>query len=196
MAKGASGRRHRVGVRGSAGSRSGPLGLGGGGACHPHGGHRHPGHHGRRVTLDLLARPGTLATGERAGLVVVPRPFRAVRRRIDVLRRYRELLQLARREGFGPLLSAQGRIERTNEATGVRVRRLLEDAGGVYVKLGQIAATRVDLISPELAGELAQLQNRVCPESVERIQPVLEAELGQPVDEVFAEFDWEPLAAA
>jgi hypothetical protein len=31
------------------------------------------------VTLDLLARPGTLATGERAGLVVVPRPFRAIR---------------------------------------------------------------------------------------------------------------------
>jgi ubiquinone biosynthesis protein len=148
------------------------------------------------VTLDLLARPGTLATGERAGLVVVPRPFRAIRRRIDVLRRYRELLQLARREGFGPLLSARGRIERSNEATGVRLRRLLEDAGGVSIKLGQIAATRVDLISPELAAELAQLQNRVRPEPVERIRPVLEAELGQPFGEVFAEFDWEPLAAA
>ena len=97
------------------------------------------------VTLDLLARPGTLATGERAGLIVVPRPFRAVRRRVDVLRRYRELLQLARREGFGPLLSTRGRIERSTEATGVRLRRLLEDAGGVSVKLGQIAATRVDL---------------------------------------------------
>ena len=148
------------------------------------------------VTLDLLARPGTLATGERAGLVVVPRPFRAVRRRVDVLRRYHELLQLARREGFGPLLSSRGRIERSTEATGVRLRRLLEDAGGVSVKLGQIAATRVDLISPELAAELAQLQNRVRPEVVERIQPVLEAELGQPVDEMFSEFDWEPLAAA
>ena len=148
------------------------------------------------VTLDLLARPGTLATGERAGLIVVPRPFRAVRRRVDVLLRYRELLQLARREGFGPLLSSRGRIERSTEATGVRLRRLLEDAGGVSVKLGQIAATRVDLISPELAAELAQLQNRVRPEVVERIQPVLEAELGQPVDEMFSEFDWEPLAAA
>ena len=148
------------------------------------------------VTLDLLARPGTLATGERAGLIVVPRPFRAVRRRVDVLLRYRELLQLARREGFGPLLSTRGRIERSTEATGVRLRRLLEDAGGVSVKLGQIAATRVDLISPELAAELAKLQNRVRPEVVERIRPVLEAELGQPVDEVFSEFDWECLAAA
>ncbi len=44
--------------------------------------------------------------------------------------------------------------------------------------------------------ELASLQNRVAPEPVESVRPVLEAELGGPVDEVFAEFDWEPLAAA
>ena len=82
----------------------------------------------------------------------------------------------ARREGFGRSF-AQGRIERTNEATGVRLRRLLEDAGGVYVKLGQIAATRVDLIPPELAGELASCRTGSA-RAVERIQPVLEAELG------------------
>ena len=61
------------------------------------------------VTLDLLARPGSLAIGERAGLVVAPRPVRAVKTRIAVLRRYRELVRLARREGFGPFLSAAGR---------------------------------------------------------------------------------------
>jgi ubiquinone biosynthesis protein len=119
-----------------------------------------------------------------------------VRRRIDVFRRYRELVRLARREGFGPLLTSGARVERTAEATGVRLRRLLEDAGGVSIKLGQIAATRVDLLPPELCDELAELQNRVRPESKERIQEVLEAELYDPIDEVFAEFDWEPLAAA
>ena len=50
------------------------------------------------VILDLLARPGSLAIGEHAGLVSAPRPLRALRRRIDVLRRYRELLRLARRK--------------------------------------------------------------------------------------------------
>ena len=45
------------------------------------------------VTLDLLARPGSLATGERAGLVVAPRPLRAVQRRVSVARRYRELVR-------------------------------------------------------------------------------------------------------
>jgi ubiquinone biosynthesis protein len=148
------------------------------------------------VALDLLARPGSLAIGERAGLVVAPRPLRAVKTRVAVLRRYRELVRLARREGFGPFLSAAGRAERSEEAVGIRLRRVLEEAGGVYVKLGQIAATRVDLIPPDVSDELATLQNRVAPEPVDVIRPALEAELGGPVDEVFAEFDWEPLAAA
>src|SRR5215203_3855617 len=56
------------------------------------------------VAFDLVAQPGSLAVGERAGLVMAPRPFRAVRARIAVIRRYRELLRLARREGFGPFL--------------------------------------------------------------------------------------------
>ena len=76
------------------------------------------------------------------------------------------------------------------------MRRVLEQAGGVYVKLGQIAATRVDIIPAEICDELAILQNRVTAEPKERIAPFLESELGASVDEVFAEFDWEPLAAA
>jgi ubiquinone biosynthesis protein len=148
------------------------------------------------VIIDLLARPGSLALGERAGLIVAPRPMRAVRQRISVLRRYRELVRLCRQEGFGPLLSAAERAERTVDAPGVRLRRVLERAGGVYIKLGQIAATRVDLLPREVCDELAELQNRVSAEPKERMAPVLEAELGAPVEEVFAEFDWEPLAAA
>jgi hypothetical protein len=49
------------------------------------------------VALDLLARPGSLAIGEMAGLVTAPRPLRAVQARISVLRRYRELVRLAGR---------------------------------------------------------------------------------------------------
>jgi ubiquinone biosynthesis protein len=144
------------------------------------------------VLLDLVARPGTLATGEQAGLVVTPRPLRAMRRRIAVARRYRELLALLRREGFAPGSARSA----TDEDTGVRLRTVLEEAGGVYIKIGQIAATRVDLVSPAVADALAHLQNQVAPEPRDAIQAVLEAELGASVDEVFAEFEWEPLAAA
>ena len=103
---------------------------------------------------------------------------------------------LCRREGFGPFISADERSQRTAEPVGVRLRRVLEEAGGVYVKLGQIAATRVDLIPREICDELAELQNRVPAAPADRIRPVLEGELGAAVDEVFAEFDWEPIAAA
>jgi ubiquinone biosynthesis protein len=148
------------------------------------------------VALDLLARPGSLAIGERAGLVTAPRPWRAVQVRISVLRRYRELVRLARREGFGPFSVSTARGAGANDAVGVRLRRVLEEAGGVYIKLGQIAATRVDLLPPEVCAELASLQNRVAAEPMDRIREVLEAELGHEVEEVFAEFDWAPLAAA
>lgn len=148
------------------------------------------------VALDLLSSPGTLARAELAGLVVAPRPLRAIRRRIDVFRRYRELLGLLRDQGFGPLLGAGGKAERAAEPAGVRLRRVLEEAGGVYVKLGQIAATRVDLVPPDVAGELSKLQNRAPTEPVENIEAVLEAELGAPVSSVFASFDRAPLAAA
>ena len=148
------------------------------------------------VAIDLLSSPGSLAPAEAAGLVVAPRPIRSIRGRIDVYRRYRELLGLARQHGFGPLLSAGGKAERSTEPVGVRLRRVLEEAGGVYVKMGQIAATRVDLVPPDICSELARLQNRVPTESPERIEGVLEAELGGSVDAVFADFDWDPLAAA
>lgn len=144
------------------------------------------------VALDLLARPGSLATGERAGLVVAPRPLRAIRTRVAVFRRYRELVRLARREGFGPMASTAGSID----SQAIRLRRVLEGAGGVYVKLGQIAATRVDLLPSEMCAELATLQNRVPPEPREGIAAVLEAELGTDLDAIFSDFEWEPLAAA
>jgi ubiquinone biosynthesis protein len=145
------------------------------------------------VAFDLLARPGTLAIGERAGLVVAPRPLRAIRRRIAVFLRYRELVRLARREGFGRLRSAG---PDGLDSQGVRLRRVLEEAGGVYVKLGQIAATRVDLLPSDICDELATLQNQTPPEPREGIAEVLAAELGDDLDAVFAEFDWVPLAAA
>ena len=148
------------------------------------------------VTIDLLARPGSLATGERAGLVSAPRPLRAVQRRVSVARRYKELVGIARREGFGPFLNANAREERTTVPEGVRLRRVLEAAGGVYVKLGQIAATRVDLLPPEVCDELALLQNRAAPEPVDRMEPVLDRELDGETSQMFESFEWEPLAAA
>jgi ubiquinone biosynthesis protein len=68
--------------------------------------------------------------------------------------------------------------------------------GGMFVKLGQVASTRTDLLPPDVTTELAKLQDKVAAEPREAMQSLIEEELGCPVDVVFAQFDWTPVAAA
>jgi len=77
-----------------------------------------------------------------------------------------------------------------------RLRRVLEDSGGILVKFGQIASTRTDILPDVLTSELAGLRADAQPVSPEDVRWALEQELEEPLDEVFASFDWEPLAAA
>ena len=66
----------------------------------------------------------------------------------------------------------------------------------MFVKLGQLLSTRPDIVPPGIVAELAHLRDQVAPAVAEAVRGLLEAELGGPVAEVFAAFDWEPLAAA
>jgi ubiquinone biosynthesis protein len=66
----------------------------------------------------------------------------------------------------------------------------------MFVKLGQLLSTRADLLPPAVVAELASLQDRVAPADPEAVRALVEAELGRPVADAFAEFDWEPIAAA
>jgi ubiquinone biosynthesis protein len=149
------------------------------------------------VGADLLARPGSLAHGEAAGLFVVPRPANYVRVRLDSFRRTREIVEIARANGFGHLLGRRRRdADEEREPVAVRARRSLEQMGGMFVKLGQVASTRTDLLPPDVIAELSKLQDKVPPEPHEAMQALIESELGCPVDVVFAELDWTPVAAA
>ena len=67
--------------------------------------------------------------------------------------------------------------------------------GGI-AKLGQLASCRPDLVGPVWASELAQLQDEVPPIDAAPIRARIEAELGRPLAEVFADFDDTALAAA
>jgi ubiquinone biosynthesis protein len=64
------------------------------------------------------------------------------------------------------------------------------------VKLGQLLATRRDIVMPDLAAELAKLQDDVPTLPWEEMRPRVEEELGAPVEELFATFDQTPIAAA
>jgi ubiquinone biosynthesis protein len=79
---------------------------------------------------------------------------------------------------------------------GVRVRRALEELGPIFVKFGQILSTRRDLLPPDIADELALLQDRVAPFPGEDARRIVERELGAPVASLFAAFETQPLASA
>jgi ubiquinone biosynthesis protein len=79
---------------------------------------------------------------------------------------------------------------------GERLRLALHEMGPIYVKFGQIVSTRRDLVPPDIADELAQLQDRVPPFPGAEAQKIVEDALGEPVGELFAAFDLEPLASA
>ena len=79
---------------------------------------------------------------------------------------------------------------------GQRLRMALIELGPIFVKFGQAISTRRDLLPTDIADELAQLQDRVPPFPTEEVIAILEKAYGKPVDDVFARFDREPLAAA
>jgi ubiquinone biosynthesis protein len=79
---------------------------------------------------------------------------------------------------------------------GERLRLALEELGPIFVKFGQALSTRRDLLPPDIADELAKLQDRVPPFPVTEAKAIIAAAYGQPAEEVFDRFDDAPLAAA
>jgi ubiquinone biosynthesis protein len=79
---------------------------------------------------------------------------------------------------------------------GERLRLALQELGPIFVKFGQAVSTRRDLLPPDIADELAKLQDRVPPFPGSVARMLIERSYGRPLSEVFASFDENPLAAA
>ncbi|WDF71356.1 ABC1 kinase family protein [Novosphingobium sp. KACC 22771] len=117
-----------------------------------------------------------------------------------------EILHVASRFGLGVILQRFG-IERPADvgeadpdadttSLARRTRLALEELGPTFVKLGQILATRGDLLPAEWIAELEQLHSRAPTLAFEDLRPAVEDALGQPPETAFAWFDPAPLAAA
>ncbi|MGF6148145.1 Probable ubiquinone biosynthesis protein UbiB [Kingella potus] len=78
----------------------------------------------------------------------------------------------------------------------VRLRLALEELGPVFVKFGQVLSTRPDLIPYAYAEELAKLQDKVPPFDADLARRQIEAALGRPPEQLYAEFATVPVAAA
>jgi ubiquinone biosynthesis protein len=79
---------------------------------------------------------------------------------------------------------------------GQRLALALQELGPSFIKLGQILATRADLLGQELAEDLSHLQDDLPPFPGKIARAQIEAELGRPMDQLFASFDERPVAAA
>jgi len=77
-----------------------------------------------------------------------------------------------------------------------RMRRVLEELGPSFIKLGQLMSTRGDIFPPEYIEELSKLQDRVPPVPFDGIQAVIEKELQRPLNAIFEHIDSQSMAAA
>jgi ubiquinone biosynthesis protein len=80
--------------------------------------------------------------------------------------------------------------------TATRLRRALEDLGPTFMKLGQVLSTRPDLIPPRFETELALLQDSAPIVETAHVRSTIEGTFGRPLNDLFARFDVEPIAAA
>jgi ubiquinone biosynthesis protein len=99
-----------------------------------------------------------------------------------------------------PWLGALARVltigRKLDAPRGQRLRQALEQLGPIFVKFGQVLSTRRDLLPPDIADELARLQDRVPPFESAVAVATIERAFRRPVDEVFLSFDREPVASA
>jgi ubiquinone biosynthesis protein len=149
------------------------------------------------TTLVLVALSGLLVRPQIDGggrALARPRPLRALRRRWSRTRRYAQILVIGTR--YEVSARRARRPDRPARKTGLDLTAALQQAGGMFVKLGQVLSTRPDLVPPHLLARLAMLQDRVAPAPSEAVVALLTAELGERPEHVFTIFDPTPVAAA
>lgn len=134
---------------------------------------------------------------ERSGFRLTT-PWRALRRWVSIWRRAFRVVRIITRFGLAPLvgLKADHVSTRSTAELSRRVRMSLEEAGGMFVKLGQLMVTRPDLLPPEALEELSRLQADVAPIPEPQVRDLIRAELGRPIEEVFSDITWEPIGSA
>jgi ubiquinone biosynthesis protein len=130
--------------------------------------------------------------------------------RVKGIRRFSVITRVLVKHGLGDILDRiffRGRAGDTGQESKVlisktvypsagRIRRVLEELGPSFIKLGQLMSTRSDIFPPEYIREFKKLQDRVPPIPYDQIKTVIEDDLMRPLDEIFESFAKESLAAA
>ncbi|HWQ48437.1 MAG TPA: AarF/ABC1/UbiB kinase family protein [Methanosarcina sp.] len=128
-----------------------------------------------------------------------------------MLKRYGQIIEVLQKYGFGYIVDKIGlssirdltykfknkyMVDRLNTSGPVRSRKMLEELGPTYIKLGQLLSMRHDLIPLEYANEFAKLQDDAYSFEFEEVELIIREELGHSIEELFDHFDRKPLACA
>ncbi|NLZ07681.1 MAG: hypothetical protein GXY19_21120 [Phycisphaerae bacterium] len=133
------------------------------------------------------------------------------RSRLQRLRRYRHIMAVLMKYGLEEVAEALRarllvrlgeqaaplRVKRAavGQSRPQRVRLALEELGPTFIKFGQLLSTRPDIVPAEYVREFERLQDQVKPEPFKRIRAEIEYQLDGKLEDIFAGFDTEPLAA-
>jgi len=121
------------------------------------------------------------------------------------LARMRRILNIAIKHGFhkvvakiglGPILSVRPPKFTPEEGEVVRVRKMLEELGPTYVKVGQLMSLRPDLMPQEYVEELSKLYDSAEPFPFKEVKKIVESELGMSLTQAFAKFQEKPIGSA
>ncbi|MGE7690839.1 ABC1 kinase family protein [Lysinibacillus sp. NPDC097214] len=110
-------------------------------------------------------------------------------------KRLRQVFKIAVTNGVVQTIKYARQRENEKELA-VAFRVTLEQCGGIFIKFGQVLSTRKELFSPIFIAELERLQHSVKPLPSEQVTKILEESLPKPMNELFASFQMEPIAAA
>ena len=117
---------------------------------------------------------------------------------VDVLRKY-EVEYLIEQSSFLKRLPFRKRKEEEldlDDTFEMRIRLSFEELGATFIKLGQLLSTRPDLVGQELAYELTKLQDDAPPIPFETVKEIIESELDDDMENLFAEFEEKPIGSA
>lgn len=107
--------------------------------------------------------------------------------------RFDEIIGVAKRHHLAKLLTNN---EDDEDFEVSDLRYAMEELGPAFIKLGQLLATRPDMVGNDIADDLKLLRDNTPATPFEEMRKVIEGELGKPLEEVYSEFNEEPLGSA
>ena len=127
------------------------------------------------------------------------------------LKRINEIYRVLKKNDFGYLIEENTFLKKfpflrnrkmetedeiEDQSVPLRIRKVLEELGPAYIKLGQMLSTRPDLVGIEIAEELQSLRDNTPITPFNEIKEVIENELEKPIDEIYCEIDETPIGSA